>query len=344
MDITLKRAVKHLGIDYPQGQQIVADNIALQLIELGAATRTIPLPVPMPVMASTNLTGVIELSAAGSKIDLNSYVAPVSQYDRALIFPAPPRQANAVKGFTLLPNDAQYNGAITDAELYDTEAGALSVGQSATKAISFWHENMAWDLENGESLLLQMRVKSVGSVGTSDVFYVGNAAAFSAYEGFSVAIHGPAHTTRPGYLTLNYKTSNDGSGLQVRLEPAVVTGATVVNEYMATDTYYNITLHVDGKTRTISCYVNGKQGVNSGVSKITAGSVVPVTGKRNFGIGYIPADTSFTASGAKAMRLQAFRLACLPAANQFANVALLDWQFNNNPRVLFTDLDYLGSL
>lgn len=60
MDITLKRAVKHLGIDYPQGQQIVADNIALQLIELGAATRTIPLPVPMPVMASTNLTGGID--------------------------------------------------------------------------------------------------------------------------------------------------------------------------------------------------------------------------------------------------------------------------------------------
>lgn len=62
MDITLKRAVKHLGIDYPQGQQIVADNIALQLIELGAATRTIPLPVPMPVMASTNLTGMVDFS------------------------------------------------------------------------------------------------------------------------------------------------------------------------------------------------------------------------------------------------------------------------------------------
>ena len=267
-----------------------------------------------------------------------SQVPRVSQYDKILIFPAPPRQSNAVKGFTLYPNDAQYVGAIADADVYDTEAGALSVGMSTSKALAFPWQLCQWDLSQGQSLLVQARVKTVGATTSSNVLF-GNSDA--TVPGFGVVLYGPTHATNAGKLMFNVLAQGQ-TAQSLQIQSARVSGNSVVQDVLPTDTYLNITIHVDGLTKVLSAYVNGLQGVNSGVNTLNNGSTVPSSGQRNFGLGYIPADAGFTSSAAKAARFQAFRMAVLPAGQQFRDVGMLDWLFNDNPRRLFTDVDYVG--
>jgi len=282
------------------------------------------------------ITGRIELSAGGVDVLAQTRI-PVSQFDKALFFAAPPRQSNALKGFSQNINDAQYVGAITDAELYDTEVGAFSVGQASSKALACHWQKMAWDLAAGESLLVQACVKTVGATTSSNVLF-GNSDA--TVEGFGVVLYGPTHATLPGRLMFNFK-GNGTAGQSIQIQPVTVAGGTVTQDVLATDTFHNITIHVDGATKILSAWVNGKQGTNSGVQTMNAGSTIPAT-KRNFGFGYIPADSGWTASAAKAARFKSFRIAVLPAGVAFSNVGFLDWQFNNNPRILLTDKDYIN--
>lgn len=289
------------------------------------------------VSATINLTGKTTISAAGIEIPLSSYMPPVSRYDRALIFAAPPRQANAVKDFSQHINHAQYVGAITDAEVYDTEAGALSVGQATSKALAFAWGKMLFDIDAGESLLIQACVKTVGATTSSNVLF-GNSDA--TVEGLGMVLYGPTHATNAGRLFLNYK--GIGTAAQaIQMQPVTVVGAAVTQDVLPTDTYLNITLHIDGSTKQAFVWVNGKIGSNS-PQALNAGSPIPVV-KRNFGLGYIPADDGYTSSAAKAARFKSFRMAVLPAGMKFVNPGLLDWQFNNDPRKLFTDADYIGS-
>ena len=292
---------------------------------------------PPGVQYTTNpLTGGISLSAGG--VDpLAQQRIPVSQFDKALFFPSPPRQSNALKGFSQNINDAQYIGAITDAELYDTEAGAFSVGQASSKALACHWQKMLWDLNAGESLLVQARVKTVGATTSSNVLF-GNSD--TTVEGFGVVLYGPTHATTPGRLLFNFKGAGT-AGQSIQIQPVTVAGASVTSDVIPTDVYQNITIHVDGATKVLSAWVNGKQGTNSGVQTINAGSTVP-TVKRNSGLGYIPADPGWTASAPKAARFQAFRMAVLPAGLAFNNVGYLDWQFNNTPCILLADKDYIN--
>lgn len=266
------------------------------------------------------------------------YVPRVSQYDKILIFSAPPRQSNAVKGFTLYPNDAQYVGAITDADVHDTESGALSVGMSTSKALAFPWQLCQWDLSQGQSLLIQACVKTVGATTSSNVLF-GNSDA--TVPGFGVVLYGPTHATQAGRLMFNFLAQGQ-TAQSVQIQSARVSGSSVVQDVLPTDTYLNITIHVDGLTKVLSAYVNGIQGTNSGVQTLNNGVTVPSSGQRNFGLGYIPADASFTSSAAKAARFKAFRMTVLPAGLQFRDVGMLDYLFNDNPRRFFSDTDYIG--
>lgn len=269
------------------------------------------------------------------------YTPAISQYDRALIFPPPPRQLNAVKGLSRNINDLQYVGLITDADVYDTEPGALRVGQSTSKALAFHWGKMSWDLGAGESLLLQMRVKTVGASGTSSTHLFGNYNGTDS--GIDVILYDPANATFPGYLIINYKAQ--GAAAQSLQVPAAVIGASTVTPYtIPTDTYVNITIHVDGATRLMYVYTNGQPHINAGTTVLNPGSSLQTAGsRRNFGIGHIPVDDSFSTSLAKAVGLQAFRMAVLPAGLRFISPAGLDRRFNRNPFVEFSDTDYTGA-
>lgn len=281
------------------------------------------------------ITGRIELSAGG--VAVSGYVAPVSQYDRALIFAAPIRQNNAVRDYGQNINDAQYVGAITDAEVYDTEAGALSVGQATSKALAFHEEKMRWDLSAGESLLIQARVKTVGASTSSNVLF-GNGD--STVEGLGLILYGPTHATTPGKFMLNFKATGT-PGQALTLTPySQSTTAVALDTSTGTDTYYNITLYIDGQTKVPTLWVDGKTGAIN--TTLNTGSTINPT-PRNFGLGHIPTDTLWTSSNAKATRFQAFRYAVFPASAQPVNPGLLDFEFNRNPFRLFSDADYLGA-
>jgi hypothetical protein len=277
----------------------------------------------------------------------NKFTPPVSQYDRALIFAPPVRQVNAVKGFSRNINDAQYVGAITDQDLYDCEAGALTVGMSysggtptntTSKALQFPWGKMLWDLGAGESLLIQMRVKTVASVATANL--CGN---YNATDGgFSIGLYDATNATTPGYPYFNYKAQG-AAAQSINIPAALVGASTVTMPPLPTDAYFNLTVHVDGASRMLTAYINGAPHINAGVSQLNAGSSMQ-TVNHNFGLGHVPADDTYTTSLAKAVRFQAFRMAVLPAGLQFANVGLLDWHFNNNPRALFSDAAYLGGV
>lgn len=263
-----------------------------------------------------------------------------SQYDRALIFAPPPRQANAIKGFSFNINDAMYVGAITDVDVYDGEAGvpSLSFGQAISKAAAFHWGKMKWDLGSGESLLVQMRAKTVAA--STAVNLCGN---YSGTDcGFSIGLYDPANASKPGVPYFNYKAQ--GAAAQSLDIPAALVGvSTVTTPAIPTDTWFNLTVHVDGATRMLIAYVNGQPHANAGVTQLNAGSGVATTA-RNFGLGHVPTDDSFTTTVARGCRFQAFRMTVLPAGLQFTDVPLLDWYFNNNPRILFTDRDYVGSI
>lgn len=273
-------------------------------------------------------------SSAGASSGL--YIPQISKYERALIIPQL-RQANAVKGLSRNINDAQYVGAITDAEVYDTEVGALSVGQATSKALAFPWGKMLWDLAAGESLLVQARVKTIGATTSSNVLF-GNSDA--TLEGFGVVLYGPTHATTPGRLLFNFKGAGTGAQAVIS-QPVTVVGGTVVQQQLQTDTWLNLTIHVDGATKKLDVWTNCQASTNAGLA-LNGGSTVPAV-KRNFGLGYIPADDGFTASTAKAARFQAFRMAVLPAGLKFVNPGLLDLLFNINPYRFFDDTDYVGA-
>lgn len=83
MNITLYRAVKCLGVDYPQGPQTIPDAIATTLVNIGAAYITAGLPYEMPVKSIYDpVTGGISLSAAGVSVPGASPRAPtLSNFD-----------------------------------------------------------------------------------------------------------------------------------------------------------------------------------------------------------------------------------------------------------------------
>lgn len=288
-------------------------------------------------LPGADATAVADSFGSGGSSSTAGYVPKISQYDRALIFPLP-RQANAVLDISRNINDLQYVGAITDAEVYDTEAGAIASGIATSKALAFHWQKMLWELAAGESLFLQARIKTVGATTSSNVLF-GNSDA--TVEGLSLTLYGPTHATTPGRLMVNFKATGAG-GLGLVVTPYSSTASSVTVDQLGTDVYHNITIHVDGATRLMNVWVNTKQGGSGMNAVLTGGSTVNPT-PRNFGIGYAPADDSWTSSNAKATRLQAFRFAVFPAGVGVVNPGWLDLQFNQNPSVLFSDVDYVGS-
>lgn len=297
-------------------------------------TATIP-----AVKISTNTYGESILQASGSTINpFLAYKPVISQYDKALIFANTPRQFNAVRDFSMNISDAQYVGAITDAEVYETEAGALSVGISTAKALAFHEEKMRWDLSAGESLLIQARVKTVGATTSSNVLF-GNSD--GSVEGIGLVLYGPTHATTPGRLLLNYKGTGTG-GQAFVLTPLIQDTTSVsLDTSTPTDAYFNLTLWIDGDRKEPTLWIDGKSSGQS-TTAMNAGSTINPT-PRNFGLGHIPADTTFASSTAKAARFQAFRYAVFPSSAQCVNVGLLDAKFNRDPYRFFSDVDYLGA-
>ena len=318
--------------------------VAAKLAEFNLTGGT---PYVAPTLPNQRFDAQIEVDPAGAVVGLvadgkviaigGGYTPPISQYDRALIIPQI-RQANAVKGLSRNINDAQYVGAITDAEVYDTEPGALSVGQATSKALAFHWGKMLWDLAAGESLLVQCRFKTVGATAGARIIF-GNSNGAAA-EGWNIQLYGPTDSGQAGRLILNYKTSTNASNRQ--LQPATVGNGSVGSTILPTDAWINLTMVIEGSTRRMDSWVNCQQSLQAG-SILQPGSWVPAV-KRNFGIGHAPTDDSFTTTSAQAVRIQTLRIAVLPAGQTFANPGWLDLQFNINPYRFFSDADYVGAV
>lgn len=288
----------------------------------------------------------------------NVYTPLVSQYDRALIFAPPPRQTNAVKGFSRNMNDAQFvmaRGAaaanvITDADVYDCEAGALTVGMnynngtptnSSVKGLAFWHEKVAWDLGAGQSFLLQLHARTVGA--TVNTVLLGNSN--GTWEGWGVV------QNTNGTLSLNYRATGNENSQSFVLQRIRFDGTNMVTVPLALDAPLFLQVVVDGTTRAINAWINGEpcsinenptgNSYGNGSTLLQAGSTIPAV-KRNLGLGHIPLDTSFSPPTLpiRAVRFYALRIAVLPMGKSFRDPAMLDWRFNRRNDVLFMDVDY----
>lgn len=266
-------------------------------------------------------------------------VAVVSQYDKVLLMATAARQFNAVAGVGQNAADAQYVGAITPAEVYGTEAGLLSVGQATSKALAIHNTAVEWDLSLGQSLLVQMRAKTVGVTTSSNVL-IGNSDG-AAIEGFGFTVYGPAHATLPGRCTFNFK-ANGTAGQSIQMQPIDLT-ASATNQYaIPTDALVNYTIFVDGRDRRCYVWVNGEQAGSNWAAVLNAGSTLPAA-RRNLGLGHVPTDNTYTSTVARATRFRTVRVAVFPSGVIPKSVASLDRAFNANPDIVFTDADYLGA-
>lgn len=266
-------------------------------------------------------------------------VAVVSQYDKVLLMATTARQFNAVAGASQNAADAQYVGAITPAEVYATEAGLLSVGQATSKALAIHNTAVEWDLSLGQSLLIQLRAKTVG-VTTGSNTLIGNSDG-SAIEGFGFTVYGPTHATLPGRCTFNFKAAGS-VGQSIQMQPVELT-STATNHYaIPTDTLVNFTIFVDGRDRRCYVWTNGEQAGSNWAAVLNAGSTLPAA-RRNLGLGHVPADNSYTTTIARATRFRSVRVAVFPSGVIPKSIASLDRAFNANPDIVFTDADYLGA-
>jgi len=271
-----------------------------------------------------NVTGLV--GPDGELISLDPYTPPESQYTRSLLFAPPPRQINAVKDLSMNMADGQYLGSMTDADLYDTNAGYLTTGVTTAKALFIHAPKAGWELNNGESLLLQARFNLTSLA--ANAYILGNMDSSNTTPGINVAV------STTGNLTISTKVGV-ATGTATNYQPSALLAGT----------WYNLTVFVDGATKQINAWVNGVQsGSNNNVqiNADTNGSYTTVNsaGPNHFGVGCALNATASTAT-ARTCQWAAFRMAVFPSTVQ-ASPQLLDQWFNRNPFAMFSDNNMKG--
>jgi len=370
MPKTIRLLSTHLG-NRPQTILTLADAVADALLS-GGVNATLDLtggvPAVAPVVPNTRIGVDAEFDAQGVLIGLrgrNGAPIPVgaatptftpmySQYDKALVYAPPPRQINAVKGM-VNNNDLQYcmvQGAlaantITDADVYDSMPGWLSIGRnyaggvptnSTGKALAFPHDKVAWDLALGQSLLIQAYCMTIGATGNQTLF--GNST--TSVEGFGVVLNST------GTISFNHKGAGT-TAKSITISRLTFDGTSVVTRPIPTDTPFFLQIVIDGQTRAIDAWIDGEaaninqgstgNGFGGSATLLNEGSTL-VSPPRNLGFGYIPTDTSFTPVNVKAMALKAFRMAVLPAGKRFQDPDMLALRFCRDIYTAFKDTDY----
>lgn len=250
-------------------------------------------------------------------------------YTKALFFGTPLSQVGSVKDFSPNNADAVYCGGTTDAEVNNTTAGYLTMlgGTSpSNKGLSIAASKLQWRLQNGESLFVQARIlKDTLPAGAEHVF--GNASG-GTIPGFLLSM-APSGVLQP-YIKVG--------SLAIALLGGSSTTAAVGG------TPINVTLWIDGGTKTLNGWVNGVLQANWTNKPITPDGTSYQTDNPGLPGVWCLGNGGDTVSPStrtmNAFKFAAFRAAVVAPGRTLQNAAMLDWLFNRNPSRLlpFTDL------
>lgn len=315
---------------------------------------------------SGNVSGIISPRGV-IPIGLGAANLLESQFTRALLMAPPPRQINAIKDLSGWGTDGQYLNSAVDADIYDSYAaytpaagtkpagnwlgtgytntggsqtvvGALS---AASKALMLHQSSVQWDLNAGDSLLIQHRffIPDNGTAntinGTTPLF--GSCTASMTVQGLY------ANVTTAGALTIGLRAGAATPANQ----------ATSVNAVpLLTNTPYCLTLLIDGVQKTINAWVNGQQlgsQVNIPVTGDTTATPTNYStinsnnGGSHMGVGCYQTDAN-APTGWNPQRLftSHFRVTVLPGGLSLANPGLVDFLFNRNPDRFMSDALLVG--
>ena len=289
-------------------------------------------PVPTPQVSFGQITGDPNSNAAlNTKVNSIASLAGSlveSKYTRCLVFGDVQQQSNAVKDYSQNICDLQYlggaTGFITDAELYNTEAGWLATGQGTNKALMI-HKNFleGWNVANGQSMLVQMRFKIPTTLSASDMPLFGN--------GY------------PGVFGVYCRVKAAGN-IQVGVNAGAAYGSGVTYVETSTitaDTEHTLTVLINGIDKTYSAWHNNKQTATGQLQNINITGTGD-TGANHFGVGCLM-GTSYSPGNAQPLRTRAFRMVTTPAGVMFKDPAMLAYRFHRDYSVLINDVDMVGA-
>ena len=253
-----------------------------------------------------------------------------NEYTKALFFGNALTQTGSVNDFSQANNDAVYCGSTTDSEVYNTTANYLSMlgGTSPNnKGLALTASKLQWDLDDGESLLVQTRFYKPTALPGSQEHIFGNASG-GTIPGFLLAI-APSGVLQP-YIKVG--------SLGIALLGGSSTTAAVA------DTAVNVTLWIDGGTKTFNGWINGTLQSNWTNKAVTPdGSSYSTVSTSTPGVWCLGngGDTvSPSIRTMNAFKFAAHRVMVIEPGKTLQNAAMLDWLFNRDPNRLlpYTDL------
>lgn len=250
-----------------------------------------------------------------------------NRYTKLLVLGINQQQAGSVKNLAQAGPDLVYAGNTTDADVNNTERGALSVlggaaGAGTAKALCYPPSELQWNFATGASFFMQMRVKTPTII--TGAHLVGNCA--NGTRNGLIVQHGAGNLVSLGIRC-------GASGVQLAAS----------SDTVAADTWFNVTVWFDGATHLMNAWLDGKLQPNwtnklfsaDGTGYTTVDAATPVS----FVLGN-SGDTTFpNARVSNAVRFAALRVAIFPAGFTLQNAPQLDWDFNRNPNRIVTDDD-----
>lgn len=329
---------------------------------------------PQYTVDSTGFPTAIVLPNSGRKLPVITGDWTESQWTRALLVSPPPRQINAVKDLSSWLNDGQYLGSTVDADIYDSYAaytpaagtkpsglwlgtgwtntggsqtvvGTLSASAVTSKALMLHQSKVQWDLNNGESLLIQQRffIPDTGTTAATPTGGIQATTTLCGSNNSALTVQGLNVTvSAAGALSLNLRTG----------------AATPTNQSgtfnpvpLVSNTPYCVTIYIDGALKTINTWVNGQQKDtvtnypitgDTGVVPANYSTINPSNGGSNMGVGCGMTDAT-TVSNAQRLFTSHFRMTVLPAGLHLSNPGLVDYMFNRNPDRFMTDAMLVGA-
>lgn len=316
--------------------------------------------------------GAIGKNNRVTPLGVNDWVE--SQWTRALLVAPPPRQINAVKDLSAWANDGHYLGSAVDADIYDslaaytpvsgakpsgnwigtgwtntggsqTVVGTLSSTAVTSKGLMLHNSKTQWDLDAGQSLLIQHRffIPDTGASATTPTAGIQATTSLFGSNNSSLTVQG-----------LNVTVSAAG-GLSVNLRAGAVTPTNQSSTYnvvpLVANTVYCLTIHFDGALKLLNVWINGQQkdsSTNISITGDTTASPVnystinPSNGGSHMGVGCAMTD-AMTVTNAQRLFTSHFRMTVLPAGLQVANPGLVDYLFNRNPDRFMSDALLVGA-
>lgn len=277
----------------------------------------------------TEVVALSDLSPIALKSMLSGAENP---YTKALYFGAALVQAGSVKDFSQNGADAVYYQGITDADVYDTNPGYLTIpggGSGASKCLYVDQAKAQWDLALGQGLLLQICFDP-GSPSTLFAFFGnGNSA---AAPGIDIYCHSSVSKDVRMYVRGRNSAANgtlDAAGSNYQRIGNWITGDNC------------LTLYIDPDTKILNAWLNGKRlttGTNLDLGALNLGSTtVNASPQAHFGIGGSSGTTPPSTS--QLTKIKAFRLAVLPAGARINSPAYVDQLFRVSPQRKLTLAD-----